>query len=68
MEQLGEQFGAQSGLKSAQGQAVGKNMDAFSFTDVVRFPPSALRLAIRNPSQYYSSCDSCGSAGKRVGI
>jgi hypothetical protein len=44
MEQLGAQFGAQSGPKSAQGQAVGKNMDAFSFTDMVRFPPSALRL------------------------
>jgi hypothetical protein len=36
MEQLGAQFEAQSGPKSAQGQAVGMNMDAFSFTDVVR--------------------------------
>jgi hypothetical protein len=48
MEQLGAQFGAQSGPKSAQGQAVGKKMDAFSFTDVVRFPPSALRLTHPN--------------------
>jgi hypothetical protein len=47
MEQLDVHFGAQSAPKSAQGQAVDKALDAFSFeefTDTVRFPPSALRL------------------------
>jgi hypothetical protein len=47
MEQLDVHLRAQSAPKSAQGQAVDKALDAFSFeefTDTVRFPPSALRL------------------------
>jgi hypothetical protein len=49
MKHLGLHFGAQSGPTYAQVQAMDKYMGAFSFMDMVGFPPiersSALRLS-----------------------
>jgi hypothetical protein len=48
MQQLGQQLGSERVFAAGQGQSVQANLDAFSLMDMVRSPPSALRLTPRS--------------------